>query len=52
MKVLILGSNGRIGKDLVNYYLKRNYVYSIQRNKLIDHKKKIHIINRKKNLIN
>jgi len=47
MKVLILGSNGRIGKDLVNYYLKRNYVYSIQRNKLIDHKKKIHIINRK-----
>lgn len=51
MKILILGSNGRIGKDLVNYFFKRNYVYSIQRNKLIDHKKKIHIINRKPILI-
>jgi len=42
MKVLILGSNGRVGKDLVNLFLKKNYVYSIQRNKFIDHKEKIY----------
>ncbi|CAO6124475.1 WcaG Nucleoside-diphosphate-sugar epimerases [Candidatus Pelagibacterales bacterium] len=47
MKVLILGSNGRIGKDLVNLFLKKNYVYSIQRNKLIDHVKKIYQKNKK-----
>jgi nucleoside-diphosphate-sugar epimerase len=51
MKILILGSNGRVGKDLVNFFYKKNYVYSIQRNKLIDHKKQIYLTNKKPILI-
>lgn len=51
MKILILGSNGRIGKDLLNFFYKKNYVYSIQRNKLIDHKKQVYLTNKKPILI-